>query len=224
MINFRTETLPKSRKFYQTIAILIAFYLFWTIRGWAYYNLFSITDASQFWFGSITKFLGWPFFCLLMLRWWYPETWSSKSGLEVFNKTTIFWTVLSIAILGSYALIDYNLNPQIYFINSPDLSFRFLLENIAIGVLEEFLFRGFIQPFMVDHFGKTIGILIQAALFMMIHWCWWVFAGVFSWDGSLFIFGLGLFWGILSEISKSIYPSAITHFGWNYTLGLLGIK
>jgi membrane protease YdiL (CAAX protease family) len=73
---------------------------------------------------------------------------------------------------------------------------------IFAGVIEEMLFRGFLQTALERHNPSTKAIVVTAAVFAILHFNpWWMVQ----------IFGLGVVLGILAWRSGSIWPGVVIH-------------
>jgi membrane protease YdiL (CAAX protease family) len=82
----------------------------------------------------------------------------------------------------------------------------FLLVCVSPGVLEELAFRGYIQGRLGRVLSPREVVVVQAAMFSVLH----MHPGVFV---SHFVFGLALGW--LRVASRSLYPGMLVHAGWN---------
>jgi len=85
-----------------------------------------------------------------------------------------------------------------------------LLKAALTGVGEEVFYRGLLQPSAVAHFGRAWGIVFQAGLYMLFH--------VFLNQSFLpqiaflvFVFGLGLVFGIVTQATNGIGWAALIH-------------
>ena len=103
-----------------------------------------------------------------------------------------------------------------------------LIENfIANGVAEEILFRGFLCKRLCAKLGTVPGIILQAALFALMHNLLYLVAGmeVSLWFHCLFCFtGAGaLLLGWLNEklYNGSIFPSILLHGAGNFISTML---
>ena len=74
---------------------------------------------------------------------------------------------------------------------------------ILAAVLEEMLFRGFLQSTLENNFKVTPAILITAFIFAIFHGYPWVLIQIFI---------MGIIMGLLAWKSNSIFPSMIVHF------------
>ena len=78
-------------------------------------------------------------------------------------------------------------------------------------IIEELLFRGFLQPVMVDSLGVFPGILVTSLLFGSLH----LAQNAFIWQSGLVITFVGFALGVVRHVSGSTRASAITHFSYN---------
>lgn len=81
----------------------------------------------------------------------------------------------------------------------------FLLIGLQAALVEESLFRGYLQPVLVKRLGTGAGILLTAVVFAFYHMN---FTGVSLIGKSL----LGLIYGVLRHQTNSLLPAGITHF------------
>jgi membrane protease YdiL (CAAX protease family) len=78
-------------------------------------------------------------------------------------------------------------------------------------VIEELLFRGFLQPVLVDSFGVLPGILVTSAVFGGMH----LMQYGFLWQSGVLITLVGFVLGVVRHVSGSTRASAITHIFYN---------
>ncbi len=78
-------------------------------------------------------------------------------------------------------------------------------------VIEELLFRGFLQPVLVDSFGVLTGILVTSVLFGALH----LMQNAFIWQSGVLIMIVGFVLGVVRHVSGSTRASAITHMSYN---------
>jgi uncharacterized protein len=78
-------------------------------------------------------------------------------------------------------------------------------------VIEELLFRGFLQPVLVDSFGVLPGILVTSVLFGALH----LMQNAFIWQSGVLIMIVGFVFGVVRHVSGSTRASAITHISYN---------
>jgi uncharacterized protein len=86
------------------------------------------------------------------------------------------------------------------------------LFGITLGpVIEELLFRGFLQPVLVDSFGVLPGILATSVVFGGMH----LMQNANLWQSGVLITVVGFVLGVVRHISGSTRASAITHVSYN---------
>jgi len=74
--------------------------------------------------------------------------------------------------------------------------------GIMPGIGEELLCRGYIQTRLSQRWGRTVAILVSAALFGILH---------MDPLQSTFAFGLGIYLGLITERTGSIRPAMVCH-------------
>lgn len=84
-----------------------------------------------------------------------------------------------------------------------------LLVSLMPAVFEELAFRGVIQSSLERVLNARDAWLIQAALFSVLHLSPLVFPSHFA---------MGLCFGYMRKLSRSIYPSTLLHAAWNALL------
>ncbi|MEI6242494.1 MAG: type II CAAX endopeptidase family protein [Chlamydiota bacterium] len=84
---------------------------------------------------------------------------------------------------------------------------------IYAPIVEEFLFRGALQTFLVHQLGRKIGIVASSSLFALFHYSPTQGLGNITIVGSLFFFSL--FLGFLYERQKSLLSPIILHSTFN---------
>jgi membrane protease YdiL (CAAX protease family) len=98
-------------------------------------------------------------------------------------------------------------------LNSDPLS-RFVIAIFGMTiapVIEELLFRGFLQPVLVSATGVFPGILITSCVFGAVHLS--QNAGI--WQSGILIAFAGFVFGVVRHVSGSTRASSIVHIGYN---------
>jgi membrane protease YdiL (CAAX protease family) len=90
-----------------------------------------------------------------------------------------------------------------------------LILLIFTGFLEEVIFRGLMQSAFAEKLSRCLGILLISILFAVLH------VGYQSLLDVIFVFGVALLFGILTELSGSILGVSIAHGLTNITLFLV---
>jgi membrane protease YdiL (CAAX protease family) len=84
--------------------------------------------------------------------------------------------------------------------------------GITLGpVIEELLFRGFLQPVLVDSLGVLPGILATSVVFGGMH----LMQNANLWQSGVLITVVGFVLGVVRHVSGSTRASAITHVSYN---------
>jgi len=84
--------------------------------------------------------------------------------------------------------------------------------GVSLGpIIEELLFRGFLQPVLVDTFGVLSGIVATSVLFGAMH----LMQNAFLWQSGVLITLVGFVLGVVRHISGSTRASAIVHVSYN---------
>jgi membrane protease YdiL (CAAX protease family) len=86
------------------------------------------------------------------------------------------------------------------------------LFGITVGpMVEELLFRGFLQPVLVSALGVLPGILLTSALFGALH----LMQNAFVWQSGVLIMLVGFVLGVVRHVSGSTRASTIVHIAYN---------
>jgi membrane protease YdiL (CAAX protease family) len=81
----------------------------------------------------------------------------------------------------------------------------------AAPAVEELLFRGFLQPVLVETFGVLPGILVTSVLFGGMH----LVQNADIWQSGVLITLVGFALGVIRHVSGSTKASTITHIAYN---------
>ena len=103
---------------------------------------------------------------------------------------------------------------EILALEGPLLAGAFVLAALVGPLLEEVLFRGFVQPACVDRVGPGGGIVFTSLLFASIH----------GPDAMLPIFALSLVLGHLRHRTGGLVAPIVAHCLWNGTTLALAIQ
>jgi membrane protease YdiL (CAAX protease family) len=91
-----------------------------------------------------------------------------------------------------------------------------LIGTTLAPLCEELVFRGFLQPVLVQSFGPAFGILISAGLFGALH----LAQNGFAWQAGVLITVAGLAFGWMRHVSGSTKASTLMHAAYNFILFL----
>jgi len=86
------------------------------------------------------------------------------------------------------------------------------LFGVTLGpIVEELIFRGFLQPVAVEAMGVLLGILLTSVLFGAMH----LMQNDFIWQSGVLITLVGCVLGLVRHVTGSTRASALTHVAYN---------
>lgn len=91
-----------------------------------------------------------------------------------------------------------------------------VLTGLLWGMVQEFLYRGWLQTELTRRFGATAGLLAANAVFTFgpLHFNYLVGPAGMRWGGLVAVFGIGLFFGIVYRRSGNLWIPAVLHGVW----------
>jgi uncharacterized protein len=117
-----------------------------------------------------------------------------------------------VVILGNLMGFPNVQTPFDKLLNDTVSRFAIAAFGVSLGpIIEELLFRGFLQPVLVDAFGVLYGILATSVLFGALH----LMQNAFLWQSGVLITLVGFVLGVVRHVSGSTRASAITHMSYN---------
>lgn len=118
----------------------------------------------------------------------------------------------AVIVLGNVLGIPNTETPFDKLLTDPASRIGIALFGITLGpIIEELLFRGFLQPVMVDSMGVLPGILFTSILFGALH----LAQNADIWQSGVLITLVGFVLGVVRHVSGSTRASAITHISYN---------
>jgi len=81
-----------------------------------------------------------------------------------------------------------------------------LVLSLLPAVFEELAFRGYLMQRLAPVLGRSEALLVQAALFGVVHMLPLMFVSHFV---------MGTIFGVLRQRSNSLYPGMLLHAAWN---------
>jgi membrane protease YdiL (CAAX protease family) len=169
----------------------------------------------------IAEFLGYAivFGALRLLFARYGEplfaslAWVPQNFRPVHLVLTGFVLAVTVVVLGN--LLGFPSNVQTPFEKLlDDTASRIAIAafGVSLGpIIEELLFRGFLQPVLIKSFGVLYGILATSLLFGALH----LMQNAFLWQSGVLITFVGFVLGVIRHISGSTRASAIVHVSYN---------
>ena len=91
-----------------------------------------------------------------------------------------------------------------------------VLTGLLWGMVQEFIYRGWLQTELTRRFGKIAGLLVANVVFTFgpLHFGYLLAPAGVRWGGLLAIFGIGLFFGIVYWRSGNLWIPAVLHGLW----------
>ncbi|MFC2045159.1 lysostaphin resistance A-like protein [Chloroflexota bacterium] len=130
-----------------------------------------------------------------------------KSGLSIACGVIIITLIIFRFRYGEFSL--------------PVLNSGLINTVIMAPITEELFFRGYFQPKLETRYGKWVGIVITAALFMVVHLPKILFTPLAGLINLPALFILGCIFGIIRSESKSVYYPMLCHAGYNFIYRLV---
>jgi hypothetical protein len=119
---------------------------------------------------------------------------------------------IAVIVLGNLLGIPNVETPFDKLLNDTASRIGIAIFGVSLGpIIEELLFRGFLQPVLVDSMGVFPGILLTSMLFGALH----LTQNAFIWQSGVLITLVGFVLGVVRHVSGSTRASAITHISYN---------
>jgi membrane protease YdiL (CAAX protease family) len=119
---------------------------------------------------------------------------------------------LAVVVLGNFLSLPNVETPFDKLLTNMTSRIAIAMFGITLGpVIEELLFRGFLQPVLVDSLGVFPGILATSAFFGAMH----LMQNAFLWQTGVLITLVGFVLGVVRHVSGSTRASAIVHVSYN---------
>jgi uncharacterized protein len=119
---------------------------------------------------------------------------------------------IAVIVLGNLLGIPNVETPFDKLLNDTASRIGIAIFGVSLGpIIEELLFRGFLQPVLVDTIGVLPGILVTSMLFGYLH----LAQNAFLWQSGVLITLVGFVLGVVRHVSGSTRASAITHMSYN---------
>jgi membrane protease YdiL (CAAX protease family) len=123
-----------------------------------------------------------------------------------------FLLALVVLLLGNVLRMPETETPFEKLLQDPASRIAIAIFGVTLGpVVEELLFRGFMQPVMVDALGVFPGILLTSALFGCMH----LMQNGWAWQSGLLITFVGFVLGVIRHVTGSTRASSLAHISYN---------
>lgn len=152
-----------------------------------------------------------------------------KAALEEFNgiqKKYAFFRVFPFSIFLLLLFFSFYSNRGMLNQNNAFLFILFVLENLFVGIVEEFSMRGLVLPTFIRLLSKkkealVLSVLCSSVLFALIHYIN-LFRNPGNYDGIssqvLFAFAIGVILSSIFLLTRNIYISSFAHAFINIAL------
>jgi membrane protease YdiL (CAAX protease family) len=139
--------------------------------------------------------------------------WSKPGPFSPLSLAVIGLSLSVVVALLESALLTPDIEtPFDKLLSDPASRIAVALFGITVGpVVEELLFRGFLQPVLTSAMGVFPGILITSVLFGALH----LTQNAFIWQSGVLIMLVGFVLGTIRHLSGSTRASAIVHMAYN---------
>ncbi len=226
-----SKTVTKNNKIFVYSSLLISVLLWAAVSdAWGYSNhlLTSLpNDWNRYIYGYISRLIWAIPFLFLIVKEKHREAIRPEQVLRFHFHWKSFLTVFVLSTIFVLGKMFFNhggwwINPDIIFLQ--DLS-----KYLIVGFVEELVYRGFglnmLSGFLSGRAAIVVSSLFFAALHIPAYFIHWYCDGVFllatliSQVITAFLFGL--IFGVVFQKNKSIWPTAIIHFWYDFIHVLL---
>jgi uncharacterized protein len=212
---------------------LVVFFAAWILRATWFYAWVDLSIPNPTWrlvFSNGLKFILWVLPAMTYVLWHDRQNpfITMKVSTRVDRRGVLIGVGISVVYLTSITLFEYLTSHQSLapLFRAAPLTILGTLASISFSpVSEELLFRGFVLPRLNEKTRFWPANLVQAVLFVAIHWPNWIWVGGFHWSlvtTSVSILLLGLLFGWLTRRTNSIWPGVAVHIANNFLTAFLG--
>lgn len=144
--------------------------------------------------------------------------WNKSIPFSALSLAATGFVMALLLIVLEYALRTPNVStPFQQLLDDPASRIAVAIDAITLGPLvEELLFRGFLQPVLTSAMGVLPGILLTSALFGALH----LMQNAFVWQSGVLIMIVGFVLGSIRHLTGSTKASTIVHIAYNSLLSL----
>ncbi len=210
----------KKRKLLLAIVVsYIIFTLGWFVRE-TYIDFSHMNPYLEAGINFVIYGIWWSGLAFCLIHFYKNELcWDLKEIL--MKKPHMRVLLISLIVIVVYYLICWVVGG--YHINMEMNRLDYFLTVIGVGIFEESVFRGWFYNAWSAIVRERYANIISAAMFVFIHYPRWFQLGR-SWGdivyGSVYVFILGVLFGIIFRKNHSIWTPAILHSVWD-ALGFL---
>ncbi|MGN0178714.1 MAG: lysostaphin resistance A-like protein [Monoglobaceae bacterium] len=198
----------------------LVFFAGWTLRV-VCVDLSGLNEFSAWAIGFLTHILWWPLFAFVLIkRYSHDLNVSLKEMLTTKPKLKILLPLLAITVI--YNVAGYFIDSSGY--GTKMKLYDLIMTAITVGIFEESVFRGWFLNSISTFVSERKANLISSALFVLIHYPGWIFAGYDVTTiiiTSISVYALGLIFGWVFRKNRSIWTGAIVHSAWDLITWIL---
>lgn len=204
------------------LTYILVFYSVWTFKElWLVQYIYPLGEVTSAFLNALIKISVWIVPVWLYIKWHLHSNPSNYLKMNINIKKGILWGIVLSLLLGLYfTFIVYILNEKAF---NFKLSLGSYLNGILlVGITEEIVFRGLI----LQEFNKRLAFwkanIIAAFLFLIVHYPIWIYKGVFFdlW-GHIYVFLVGLIFGLVYKKTGSIWSVVILHSFHNFFVSMI---
>ncbi|MGN0164383.1 MAG: CPBP family intramembrane glutamic endopeptidase [Candidatus Ornithomonoglobus sp.] len=192
----------------------LVFFWGWTLRV-VCVDLSGMNEFLSWVIGFLIHVVWWPLFAFVLIK-----RYSNYLNISLKEMIT---TKLKLKILLPLLVFALVYNIAGFFIDSSGFGTKMKLYDlvvtaITVGIFEESVFRGWFLNSISTFVSERKANLISSALFVLIHYPGWIFAGYELTTiiiTSLSVYALGLIFGWVFRKNRSIWTGAILHSAWD---------
>ncbi len=192
----------------------LVFFAGWTLRV-VCVDLSGMNEFLSWVTGFLIHFVWWPLFALLLIKRYSNDlNISLKEMITTKPKLRILLPLLVFALV--YNIVGFFINSSGY--GTKMKLYDLIVTAATVGIFEESVFRGWFLNAVSTFVSERKANLISSALFVLIHYPGWIFAGYELTTiavTSISVYALGLIFGWVFRKNRSIWTGAILHSAWD---------
>lgn len=204
------------------LVYLVIFYLLWALKElWLvkYIDIFDKNTSAIF--EAVVKFFIWIVPAWLYIKYYLKASPVRYLKINVNVKKGLLWGAVLSLVIGLYFAVETYILYEKSFQFS--LSFDDYLNSFLMaGIAEEFVFRGLILQEINKKITFWKANIITALLFLVIHYPIWIYNSEFFMLGAhIYIFAVGLLFGLVYKKTGSLWSVVILHIFHNFFVTII---
>ena len=198
----------------------LVFFAGWTLRV-VCVDLSGMNEFLAWVTGFLIHVVWWPLFAFFLIKRYSNDlNISLKEMITTKPKLKILLPLLAFALV--YNIVGFFINSSGY--GTKMKLYDLIVTAATVGIFEESVFRGWLLNAVSTFVSERKANLISSALFVLIHYPGWIFAGYELTTiaiTSLSVYALGLIFGWVFRKNRSIWTGAILHSAWDLITWIL---